>query len=122
MVINQVIFRISGKGHVPEEIQQPPNFWEVVHQGHQGCTNPILGWSGPETCVWVKKIIRKFQQEQKRFNLINQGITNLYQGSSILGSGMIYLDGRHIYRPVREFSISIYMVSFKNKVDVIVKS
>ena len=52
----QLIFRRRGKGHVPEEIQQPPHFRGVVHQVPQGYTDYSSNWSGPEACGLTEDI------------------------------------------------------------------
>ena len=51
MVVRQVILIITGKGHGPEEMKQPPKLLKVVHQGPQVCTHTVPSWIGTETYV-----------------------------------------------------------------------
>ena len=37
----------TGKGHVPEEIQQTNPFWELVRQGPQVCKKTWTWWGCP---------------------------------------------------------------------------
>ena len=53
----QVIISITGKGCDPEEIQQPPQLWEVVHQIPQLCIYTIYICIGPVSYGQLKEDI-----------------------------------------------------------------